>query len=104
MEQAIYTKGNRQRTQARNLIKSATPSSEALEQTIEMRSSEDVVCKVGRYGATYYVRSSFSAIRYYPVVWNAERTAWHCTCYQQCETHKHTRAINAFIQAQKVVA
>jgi hypothetical protein len=82
--QSIATKGSRQNAQARNLIANVTPAPTSLRQTVERYSDQDVIVE----GNVSYVRSKFSAHRYYTVVGNA------CTC--EIEGCAHTKKAAAF--------
>lgn len=102
-KQYVCRNGKQSIKQARNLIARVAPTQEALDQTVEMLSSQEVLYKEYRYGTVAYVRSSFSPRRYYPMVWDTERNAWNCTCHQGCKFHKHTRMVNQYLEAQKNV-
>lgn len=71
--QSIYSKGPRQQSQARNLISNVTPARLSIQQTVERWSAEDVIVE----GPISFVRSKFSAHRYYTVVGTT------CTCERE---------------------
>jgi hypothetical protein len=86
MRQSIATKGSRQNAQARNLIANVTPAPQSIRQTVERYSAEDVIIE----GNVSYVRSKFSAHRYYTVVGTA------CTCeHENCDHYKKVAAFKA---------
>jgi hypothetical protein len=82
--QSIASQGPRQNAQARNLIGNVQASPMSIRQTVERYSDQDVIIE----GNVSYVRSRFSAHRYYTVVGNA------CTC--EIEGCAHTKKAAAF--------
>ena len=82
--QSIATKVPRQNAQARSLIANVAPAPTSLRQTVERWSAEDVIVE----GPISFVRSKFSAHRYYTVVGNT------CTCER--ENCPHVAKVNAF--------
>ena len=71
--------GKNQRSSARQIIAAMRPTSNAIDQTIEFPGEmRDIFARIGRYGVTYFVRSTISFYRFLPVLHN--ETGWHCTC------------------------
>lgn len=82
----FYTKGLASAATARELIALTSPTQRALDQTIEFPGEmRDVFCKEGRYGVTFFVRSSINFFRFLPVLLNT--TGYHCPCSNKVCRH-----------------
>lgn len=84
----LYVKGtgSNQRSSARQIISAMRPTSTALDQTIEFIGEDrNVFAKEGRFGVTYFVRSSISDSRFVPVLLN--QNGYRCTCSDKVCSH-----------------
>jgi hypothetical protein len=90
--------GTQYKAFARRAIANQTPAQHMLDVTVELYNAEDVVQKNGPLGILFYVRSKFSAHRYFPVSLTA--AGYKCTCYK-C-TCDHARQAKEHYEASVV--
>jgi hypothetical protein len=84
----LYVKGtgSNQRSSARQIIAAQRPTSTALDQTIEFPGEmRDIFFKEGRYGVTFFIRSTISFFRFIPVLLDVR--GYHCTCGEKVCGH-----------------
>jgi hypothetical protein len=75
----LYVKGAASASTARQLIAAQSPTERAIDQTIEFLGEQrDIFAKEGKYGVTYFVRSSISFYRFLVVLLDVH--GYHCSC------------------------
>lgn len=97
----IYIKGTgkNQRSTASQLTFTVSTPRWIIDQTIEIYSAEDIITKTGLYGTTFYLRSTFSPHRYFPILHN--ESGYHCTCEIVDRECKHIKQVKRYQKAQE---
>jgi hypothetical protein len=91
--QPIYKSGTRHAALGRRLNASRSVAQHVLDATVELYSADDVIAAKGEYGL-YFVRSSCSFSRYYPVRLSSDGEAG-CTCQDHTHRHRDCKHITA---------